>query len=152
MNKKPEAALTLDDHQQAFTEVSFLLDIFAATIDNLMGGATVSVGRIAGRHMAKNLPLYMPNPPLSDVLAALAEHMQGGFAISFHCEGDKADITFGHCVIRDVCNIRRLPPGGELCQLFHYYTDGMINELCLKPAKSVLTTCGDACRARLEIR
>jgi hypothetical protein len=152
MSKAPEATLTLNDHQQAFTEVSFLLDIFAATIDNLMGGATVSVGRIAGRHMAKNLPLYLPNPQLSDVLTALAAHMRAGFDIAFHCEGEGADLTFGHCVIRNVCQTRNLPLGGELCRLFHYYTDGIVNELCLKPAKSALLTCGDPCRARLEIR
>lgn len=152
MSITPGAALTLEDHQQAFTEVSFLLDIFAATIDNLMGGATVSVGRIAGRHMAKNLPLYMPDASLHDVLTALAEHMRAGFEISFHCEASAADITFKRCVIRDVCNIRRLPIGGELCRLFHYYTDGMVNELCLKPAKSAMVTCGEHCLARMEIR
>ena len=152
MSKAPEAALTLDDHQQAFTEVSFLLDIFAATIDSLMGGATVSVGRIAGRQMARNLPLYLPNPQLPDVLAALAEHMRAGFEISFHCTGATAELTFGHCVIRDVCHTRNLPLGGELCRLFHHYTDGLVNELCLRPAKSALESGSDTCRAQLEIR
>ena len=50
---------TLDDHQKAFTEISFLLHIFAATVDELMGGATAPVGRIAGRRAARKLPLHL---------------------------------------------------------------------------------------------
>lgn len=152
MSEMSEELLTLDDHRQAFTEVSFLLDIFAATIDNLMGGATVSVGRIAGRHMAKNLPLHMPSPTLQEVLTALAEHMQAGFEFSFACEEKGADIHFGTCVIRKVCTIRNLPVGGELCRLFHYYIDGMVNELCNRPAKSRILVSDDQCRVRLEVR
>jgi len=152
MTEPQEASLTIDDHRQAFTEVSFLLDIFAATIDNLMGGATASVGRIAGRHMAKNLPLYLADPNLPDVLAALAEHMKAGFDITFQCEDKAADITFDRCVIREVCRSRSLPLGGELCRLFHFYTDGMVNELCQRPAKSALVASGDQCRARMDVR
>jgi hypothetical protein len=152
MSEKQEELLTLDDHHQAFTEVSFLLDIFAATIDNLMGGATASVGRIAGRHMARNMPLYLADPTLPEVLAALAEHMQTGFDITFSCAGKTADINFGRCVIREVCKSRDLPLGGELCRLFHYYTDGMVNELYVLPAKSSIVASGENCRARMEVR
>ena len=45
MNPETIMGLTLEDHKAAFTEVAFLIDIFAATIDNIMGGATSSVGR-----------------------------------------------------------------------------------------------------------
>lgn len=147
-----EALLTVEDHRKAFTEVSFLLDIFAATIDNLMGGATASVGRIAGRHMARNLPVYLASPCLSDVLTALAEHMKAGFDISFRNDGNAAEINIGRCVIRDVCVSRGLAVGGELCRLFHYYIDGMVNELILRPAKSQLLSNGEVCRAKLEVR
>ena len=152
MSEQQETVLTIDDHQKAFTEVSFLLDIFAATIDNLMGGATASVGRIAGRHMARNLPLYLATPTLDQVLAALADHMKAGFDISFQVEGNTADISFGRCVIREVCHNRGLAVGGELCRLFHYYTDGMVNELFLRPAKSAIVDIGKECRARMEVR
>lgn len=152
MNENRAAELTVEDHRKAFTEVSFLLDIFSATIDNLMGGATASVGRIAGRHMAKNMPVYLPAPNLPDVLAAVAAHMKAGFDISFQCEGSGAELTFGRCAIREVCQARGLPLGGELCRLFHYYTDGMVNELCHRPAKSALQVSGESCRARMEVR
>ena len=152
MSEQQEATPTIDDHRQAFTEVSFLMDIFAATIDNLMGGATASVGRIAGRHMAKNLPLYLADPTLPEVLAALASHMQAGFEITYRCEQKTAEISFGRCVIREVCHSRSLPIGGELCRLFHYYTDGLVNELCQRPARSSLVASGEQCRSRMEVR
>lgn len=152
MSENREALLTVDDHRKAFTEVSFLLDIFSSTIDNLMGGATASVGRIAGRHMARNMPVYLPAPNLPDALAALADRMKAGFDIRFQCAGQGAEITFGRCVIREVCHARDLPVGGELCRLFHYYTDGIVNELCLRPAKSALVSSGENCRALLEVR
>jgi hypothetical protein len=40
--------LTPQDYQKAYVEVAFLLDAFASTIDNIMGGNTTPVGRIAG--------------------------------------------------------------------------------------------------------
>ena len=152
MSENRAAELTVEDHRKAFTEVSFLLDIFSATMDNLMGGATASVGRIAGRHMAKNMPVYLAAPNLPEVLAAVADHMKAGFDISFRCEGSGAELTFGRCVIREVCHARGLPLGGELCRLFHYYTDGIVNELCLRPAKSALVASGENCRTRMEVR
>jgi hypothetical protein len=47
MSSETVMGLTMEDHQKAFTEVAFLIDIFTSTIDNIMGGATASVGRIA---------------------------------------------------------------------------------------------------------
>jgi hypothetical protein len=43
-----ELSLSLEDHAKAKTEISFLLEIFADTIVELMGGATAAVGRMAG--------------------------------------------------------------------------------------------------------
>jgi hypothetical protein len=73
MSESELSSLTEDDHRQAFTEVSFLLDIFASTIDDVMGGSTATVGRIAGRKMARKLPIYMQRPSPSEALAAFSE-------------------------------------------------------------------------------
>ena len=64
--------ITLEDHWKAFGEVAFLMDIFTATIDNIMGGATAPVGRIAGREMAKKLPVHLGNPSLEEAMTVLA--------------------------------------------------------------------------------
>ena len=152
MNRGMELELTAEDHDRAFIEVSFLLDIFAVTIDDLMGGATASVGRIAGRHMARKLPVYLPTPTLEEVLQALADNLRKGFEISFHCQGETAEVQFGRCAIRQVCAARALAPGGPLCRLFHYYADGMVNELLYRPVKSSVTTIAEKCTACLQVR
>ncbi len=83
MSTETLTGLTLDDHKAAFTEVAFLMDIFAATIDNIMGGATSSVGRMAGRDTANKYPLFLSNPSLEEAVAVVADRMNAGFGISF---------------------------------------------------------------------
>jgi hypothetical protein len=152
MKVSEELGLTLEDHRQAFEEVSFLLEIFATTVHDLMGGATDSVGRIAGREMAKKLPLYIPNPTLEDVLAQVAGRMEKGFEIRFTSSGGGADLTFERCALRDVCRVRGLALGGPLCSLFRSYLDGLVNELVYRPVKSRIISTGERCELRLEVR
>jgi hypothetical protein len=152
MKASEDLTLTLEDHQKAFTEVSFLLDIFAATVHDLMGGATDSVGRIAGREMAKKLPLYIPDPTLEDVLEQVAGRLKKGFEIRFTSSGGGADVTFERCALRDVCRVRGLALGGPLCSLFRSYLDGVVNELAYRPVKSRIVSTGEHCELRLEMR
>ncbi|MCC7261684.1 MAG: L-2-amino-thiazoline-4-carboxylic acid hydrolase [Candidatus Latescibacteria bacterium] len=153
MSGRAERELTLADHQQATVEVSFLLDIFAETINDLMGGATASVGRIAGRNMAKKLPVHLATPDLDGALKTLAENLRKGFEISYQCgEEGGAEVHFARCAIREVCAARNLEQGGALCKLFHYYTDGIVNEILFRPVRSEMTAMGEQCTAQLEIR
>ena len=143
---------TAGEHKKAFTEVAFLLDIFAATIDNIMGGATSSVGRIAGREMAKKLPIDLIHPTSADVLAVVAESMKNGFEISFTEENNQMMINFQRCVVRDVCESRKLQLGCPLCKLFHSYFDGVVNEIVSRPTKSELLETGSTCRICMKIQ
>lgn len=145
-------APTVEDHRQAFIEVSFLLNIFAATVQDLMGGATAPVGRIAGRHAAARLPVHLPEPTLAAVLETLAGRLDRGFEIGCDVTGGSAELRFGRCAIREACSAERVAPGSELCALFHYYLDGVVNGLLRRPVKSTLVRTGDRCVARLETR
>ena len=138
-----------EDHQAAFTEVAFLIESFANTIDNIMGGATAPVGRIAGRSMARKLPLSLPEPSLSSVLEVMAKRMEAGFQISAVSEGDRAaTLQFGRCALRDVCALRRMETGSAVCRLFHSYFDGILNELLHRPVKSEIVETGPVCTIR----
>ncbi len=152
MTGNADLQLTLEEHREAFTEVSFLLDAFASTIHGLMGGATAPVGRIAGRHMARKLPVYVPEPTLENVLECVAGQFQSGYEMSPRCLERGAEMEFGRCAIRAVCRERNLPPGGDLCKLFHYYLDGIINDLLQRPVKSELADTGDTCRICIQVR
>lgn len=142
--------VTLEDHVNAATEVAFLLDIFAATVDTIMGGATASVGRIAGREMARKLPIHLTNPTLDEVVALLNSRMKAGY--QFRLEGEETERTllFDHCVLREVCAQRGLTMGTALCRLFHAYLDGILNELIRRPVKSEVVSCGNQCRLNLR--
>lgn len=138
--------LSSDDYQMAFTEVAFLMDAFASAIDNIMGGVTAPVGRIAGRDTAKKLPVHLPDPTLESVAELLRERMQAGFDFTL----DGRSLTFGNCVVRDVCTLRGMESGGALCRLFHAYLDGVMDGLLCRPVKSGIVSTGGACRIELE--
>lgn len=150
----PDTALSpsVADHQKAFTEVAFLLDIFAATIDNIMGGATASVGRIAGRSMARKLPIDLEHPTLQTSLDLVIGTMKSGFEISYTENQNTAELTFARCVVRDVCKERHLEPGCPLCKLFHSYFDGIVNEIVCRPVKSELRTASDTCSLCMRVQ
>jgi hypothetical protein len=147
------APVTLDDHRRAFTEISFLLDAFAAALSDIMGGATVSVGRSAGRQMARKLPDYLPEPTLEAVLDIIAGHLRKGFEMTYtHEEDGETSVRFERCAIRQVCRAREKPVGGDLCRIFHNYLDGVVCELLARPTRSTVVSCSESCRIRLEMK
>jgi hypothetical protein len=147
-NEPPSA----DDHDKAALEVAFLLDIFASTIDDLMGGATASVSRIAGRSMAQKFPVTLHSPDLREAISAVAGQMHGGFDFSASIRDCHADMTFNKCAIRQMCQDRNVPLGGPICKLFHYYLDGVLNEMYSRPVKSQVVSTGPQCKTTLETK
>jgi len=146
-------ALTDEDYAEAFGEVAFLVDSFCCTIDNVMGGATAPVGRIAGRDMARKMPIHIESHSMADVVAILAERMKGGFTMELNqISAHEGTLHFGRCVIRDVCSLRNVPVGGPICRLFHAYLDGVVDELTQCPTKSSITEAGDKCQIAVQVR
>ena len=138
--------MTTEDHQKAFAEVAFLIGSFANTIDNIMGGATAPVGRIAGRAMARKLPLHLEEPTMDQVLELLGTRMQAGFELKTSPAADgSTEVSFGRCALREVCRLRQRPEGGSVCRLFHSYFDGIVNELLHRPVKSEIVSTGETC-------
>lgn len=140
--------LSPEDYQKATVEVAFLLDAFASTIDNIMGGNTAPVGRIAGRDTASKLPVNLTDPTLQDIINLLSKQMHAGF--DFKLDGDV--MLFKSCIIRDMCGVRNIETGGALCRLFHSYFDGILNGLLCRPVKSTIVSVGDACRLQTAVQ
>lgn len=140
--------LTEEDYEKAFVEVAFLVDAFASTIDNIMGGNTAPVGRIAGRDTAKKLPVHLPDPSLETVLEVLGKKMGAGFEFAL----EEGDLVFRKCIVRDLCATRGIPTGGAVCRLFHAYFDGIVNGLLHRPVKSTLVTVGEECRTQTRVQ
>jgi hypothetical protein len=140
--------LSTEDYQKATVEVAFLLDAFASTIDNIMGGNTAPVGRIAGRDTASKLPISLSDPTLQDVIAVLSQQMQAGFDFALDSDG----LHFKSCIIREMCVLRKIETGGALCRLFHSYFDGIVNGLLLRPVKSTIISVGDECQLQTAVQ
>jgi hypothetical protein len=149
--QRNETALTLDDHKRAFTEVSFLMEIFIQTMKDLVGGGTMSVARNAGKQMGKKLPIYLEQPSLDEVLGAVLGQLSAGFETEFRTDPGGADVAFGRCAIRDVCMNRNAAPGGELCKVFHGFLAGILNEHYGRPVRTTkIQAAADECMCRLE--
>jgi len=140
--------LSQEDYQKATIEVAFLLDAFASTIDNIMGGNTAPVGRIAGRDTANKLPVHLTDPTLKDIIVVLREQMHAGFDFTLEDDG----LRFKSCIIREMCGLRKIETGGALCQLFHSYFDGIVNGLLCRPVKSTIISIGDECRLQTAVQ
>jgi len=141
-------ALSEADYQKAYVEVAFLLDAFASTIDNIMGGNTAPVGRIAGRDTAAKLPLELGDPTLEEVIAALGRQMGAGFQFSLQ----EGSLVFDRCIIREMCGLRKIEPGAALCRLFHAYLDGIVDGLLCRPVKSHIEAAGERCRLQTTVQ
>jgi hypothetical protein len=152
MSEDTQVIPTLEDHEKALVEIAFLLDIFASTMHDLMGGATSSISRISGRSMARKLPVYLKDPDIQHTLDAVASEFKGGFEFSSTCGNHSAELKFGKCAIRKICESRNIPLNGPLCQLFHYYLDGVVNDLHFRPVKSTISAAGASCKAQLEFK
>lgn len=151
MTRHSETALGPEDHKQAFTEVSFLMEIFIHTMKDLVGGGTQSVARNAGKQMGKKLPIYLDQPSFEPVLGQVLEHLQAGFEVERRFDARGADLRFGHCAIRDVCNNRKIQPGGDLCKVFHNFLSGIVNEHTGKPVRTTRIEAGASyCECRME--
>ncbi len=150
MNSATDRELTREEHRTAFAEVSFLMEMFTTTIDQIMGGATAPVGRIAGREMARKIPVHLDKPTLAEVVSELATRMTGGFDFRLVKSDEGQDLVFDRCLLRELCTARGLPLGGPTCSLFHSYLDGQIDELLARPVKSEVVARGESCRARLS--
>lgn len=140
--------LSEEDYQKANIEIAFLLDAFASTIDNIMGGNTAPVGRIAGRDTAAKLPVELDEPTLQNIINVLAKQMHNGFDFKV----EESSLTFNSCIIRDMCALRNIETGGALCRLFHSYFDGIINGLFMRPVKSVIHSVGNECQLQISVQ
>ncbi len=152
MTEHGELRLTLADHEAAFTEISFLLEVLVRTAGEVVGKSLPSLGTNAGRHMGRKLPIHLAAPDLPEAERAVAERLQQGFDIQGACTGDGAELRFGRCVVRDACRIRGLEIGGELCRMLHHYHAGIIAQLLGRPVRVGAVTPGESCAVRLEAR
>jgi hypothetical protein len=150
VSQQAEQHVDMGEHGQAFTEVSFLLEMLVRTAGVVVGKSTPSLGTNAGRHMGRKLPVLLREPNLGTALAAVGESLGAGFDLTAKVEGNAAAVTIGRCVLRDVCKERGLALDGEICKMFHYYLAGMTAQLLGKAVRPSAAQAGETCTLKLD--
>lgn len=146
MIPRTELQLTMDDYDKAFIEVSFLLDMFVATIETFIGKSTPSLAVAAGRKMAANLPITLDEPTPECALTELVGFFrEQQMEIDGHFTGSEAALSLTHCPIRSVCLARNMEIDGHVCQMFHYYMAGIMAELTGRPVRPKTLATGETC-------
>ncbi len=150
MIETSELQLTAEDHDKAFIEVCFLLDMFVDTIEQFVGKSTPSLAVAAGRKMAKNMPVYLKNPTPETALSELVRVFKiQQLEIEGEMQGNEANITMHHCPIGSVCKERQMDMDGAACQMFHYYVAGILAEFTGRPARPKTISTGETCNFKL---
>lgn len=145
-----ELTQTMEDHDKAFVEVSFLLEMIVDTIAAFVGKSTPSLAVAAGRKMAKNMPIHLDEPDAKAALSEMIRVFSEGFDITGEFSGKEALIDIDQCPIRAVCLERELPIDGPICSMFHYYIAGIMAELTGSPARPATISAGEACLFKLS--
>jgi hypothetical protein len=145
-----ELQLTSEDHDKAFSEVCFLLDMFVGTIEQFIGKSTPSLAVAAGRKMAKNMPVYLDEPTVEKGLAELVRVFTiQQMEIKGEMQGNDAAISISHCPIGSVCQERDMIIDGSACQMFHYYIAGIMAEFTGRPTRPKTISTGETCTFNL---
>lgn len=145
-----ELGLTAEDHDKAFIEVCFLLDMFVDTIEQFVGKSTPSLAVAAGRRMANNMPIYLEEKTPENALAELVRVFTiQQMEIAGEMKGNEAHISISHCPIGSVCRERNMEINGSACQMFHYYIAGIMAEFIGRPARPTTITTGETCTFKL---
>ncbi len=141
-----ELQLTAEDHDKAFHEVCFLLDIFVDTIEQFVGKSTPALAVAAGRKMAANMPIYLAEPTPENALAELIRvFTMQQMEIQGAMQGKDAVLSIAHCPIGSVCRQRSMAIDGSACQMFHYYLAGIMAEFTGRPARPKTISTGETC-------
>lgn len=145
-----ELHLTTDDYDKAFTEVSFLLDMFVDTIVTFVGKSTPSLAVAAGRKMANNMPIHLQEATPENALDEFVRVFRiQQMEVDGHFDNGEAVISINHCPINSVCQQRKMEIDGQACQMFHYYVAGIMAELAGCPARPTTVETGEKCTFKL---
>lgn len=150
MIETSELQLGVEEHEKAFVEVCFLLDMFVDTIEQFVGKSTPSLAVAAGRKMAGNMPIHLTDPTPENALSELVRVFKiQQLDISGEMDGKEAQIIINQCPIGAVCKERNMELDGSACQMFHYYVGGILAEFTGRPVRPKTVSAGETCTFRL---
>lgn len=113
----------------AMGDLSVRLLSVGAVLKEIVGSGLPSVGLMAGRSLATQLPRYRPPRNLDEALDLAKLEFAPAWELNFTKSDDGLQITVGKCFVRELCAREKLPLGGELCVLFFNYLSGYLGKM-----------------------
>jgi NAD-dependent dihydropyrimidine dehydrogenase PreA subunit len=128
--RPPNIPQDKEQWEKALADLGVRLMSVAAVFKQTLGSGLPSVGTLAGRTLAGQLPRYQSCHSLEQALQLAREQFAPAWEVEPIPEGDdKLTIKVKGCFIRDLCKRENIPLGEELCTLFFYYLSGYIGKM-----------------------
>lgn len=118
------------ERDAAMSDLSLRLLSVGAVLKEIVGGGLASVGLMAGRSLATQLPRYRPPRNLDEALALAKLEFSPAWELDFEKTDDQTlSVKVGKCFVRELCAKENLALGGELCVLFFHYLSGYLGKM-----------------------
>lgn len=144
---------TVAARDAAMSDLSLRLLSVGAVLKEIVGGGLASVGLMAGRSLASQLPRYRPPRNLDEALALAKLEFAPAWELDFKKTDDQSlQITVGKCFVRELCIKENMTLGGELCILFFHYLSGYLSKMAKNQLKLAEANRGqDGCCYQVKI-
>lgn len=136
----------------AMRDISVRLLSVGAVLKDVVGAGLPSVGLMAGRSLATQLPRYRPARNLNEAFDLATVEFAPAWQLTFTQDSDGAiRIGVNGCFVRELCTRNDMPLGQELCVLFFNYLAGYLGKMAKTQLKLVEVDRGESCRYTVKV-
>jgi hypothetical protein len=152
---EPPRFATIDSdagRDEAMRDISVRLLSVGAVLKDVVGAGLPSVGLMAGRSLASQLPRYRPPKNLEEAFELAKKEFSPAWELEFKQDADTLNIQVKECFVRGLCQRENIPLGGELCVLFFNYLSGYLGKMAKTQLKLVTADRGtESCGYTVKI-
>ena len=113
----------------AMQDISVRLLSVGAVLKDVIGAGLPSVGLMAGRALATQLPRYRPPKNPEEAFELARKEFAIAWELEFEQDADNLMIHVKECFVRGLCKKENIPLGGALCVLFFNYLSGYLGKM-----------------------
>lgn len=124
----------LDD---AMRDISVRLLSVGVVLKDVVGAGLPSVGLMAGRTLATQLPRYRPPKNIEEAFELAKKEFAPAWELEFKNDADNITVQVKECFVRGLCIKENIPLGGELCTLFFNYLSGYLGKMAKTQLKFI---------------
>ncbi len=122
---------------EAMRDISVRLLSVGTVLKDVVGAGLPSVGLMAGRSLATQLPRYRPPKNLEEAFELAIKEFAPAWGLEFKQDSDNLKVCVKECFVRGLCKQENISLGGELCVLFFNYLSGYLGKMSKTQLKLV---------------